>query len=217
VLRQRRGAPVTVNDAALPGETIVVYATGLGLPSLAPALNPYLLSGQPYRGPTGNTPQNFVSGQINNATTNVLRAELMPGMIGIYQVYLNLSSSLTTDPKAELYIAQNDFRSNVVTVPVFASPVLSSVSCDPSTVVSAGTTTCAVLLTVAAPTGVTTVTLSSSDNTNFPVPTSITIPAGSTDATFNVTVGTVSATESVSITATLNSLTSTATITLNPS
>jgi len=76
------GAPVTVNNAALPGETIIVYATGLGLPSLAPTLDQYLLTGQPYKGPTGNFPQNFVSGQINNATTNVLRAELVPAAAG---------------------------------------------------------------------------------------------------------------------------------------
>jgi uncharacterized protein (TIGR03437 family) len=210
------GALVTVNNAALPGETIIVYATGLGLPSLAPGVDPYLLTGQTYEGPAGNSPQNFVSGQINNTTTNVLRAELAPGMIGIYQVYLNLSSSLTTDPKAELYIAQNNFRSNVVTVPVFATPVLSSIACNSSTLNSGNTSTCTVVLTVAAPTGETTVSLSSSDNTNFPVPTSIIIPAGTTEASFTVTLGTISATETVTISATLGNLTSTTTVTLSP-
>ena len=209
------GAPITVNNAALPGETIIVYATGLGLPSLAPLLDQYLLSGQPYEGPPGNFPQNFVSGQINNTTANVLRAELAPGLIGIYQVYLQLSASLTTDRAAELYIAQNNFRSNVVTVPIFATPVLSVIACNPNTLNSGGTTTCTVVLTVAAPTGETQVTLSS-DNTLFPVPTSIIIPAGTTGASFTVTVGTVSATETATISATLNNLTSTTTVTLNP-
>ena len=209
------GAPITVNNAALPGETIVIYATGLGLPSLAPLLDQYLLTGQPYEGPPGNFPQNFVSGQINNTTANVLRAELAPGLIGIYQVYLQLSASLTTDRAAELYIAQNNFRSNVVTVPIFATPVLSAIACNPNTLNSGGTTTCTVVLTVAAPTGETQVTLSS-DNTLFPVPTSIIIPAGTTGASFTVTVGTVSATETATISATLNNLTSTTTVTLNP-
>jgi uncharacterized protein (TIGR03437 family) len=215
------GARVTVNNAALPGETILVYATGLGLPSLAPTLDPYLLTGQPYQGPAANFPQSFVSGQINNVTTNVLRAELAPGLIGIYQVYLNLGASLATDPGAELYIAQNDFRSNVVTVPVFATPVLSSVTCNPSTVTAGDTTTCTVLLTVAVPTGLTTVSLSSSDQVNFPVPSSVTVPAGTTLVSFTVTVGNVGATEDVTVTATLTTtvgtLTSTTTITLNPS
>jgi uncharacterized protein (TIGR03437 family) len=215
------GAPVTVNNAALPGETILVYATGLGLPSLAPTLDPYLLTGQPYQGPVANAPQQFVSGQINNVTTNVLRAELAPGLVGIYQLYLNLGASLTTDRFAELYVAQNDFRSNVVTVPVFATPVLSSVTCNPSTVTAGDTTSCTVLLTVAVPTGLTTVSLSSSDQVNFPVPSSVVVPAGTTSVSFTVTAGNVSATEDVTITATLTTsvgtLTSTETITLNPS
>ena len=217
----KAGTLITTNSPAQPGENILIYATGLGLPSLAPTLNPYLLTGQPYRGPTGNYPQNFVSGQINNVTTNVLRAELAPGLVGIYQVYLNLGSSLTTDNAAELYIAQNDFRSNVVTVPVFATPVLSSVTCNPSTVTAGDTTTCSVVLTVAAPAGLTTVSLSSTDQVNFPVPSSVTILAGSTDVSFTVTAGNVSYTETVTVTATLTTtvgtLTSTETITLNPS
>jgi uncharacterized protein (TIGR03437 family) len=210
------GAQVTVNNAALPGETIVIYATGLGLPFLSPGVDGYLLSGQPYQGPP-TFPQAFVSSQIDNATVNVLRAELAPGLVGIYQVYLNLSSSLNTDRFAELYIAQNDFTSNVVTVPVFATPVLSSIGCDPSTLTSGTDSTCTVTLSVAVPTGETTVTLSSSDNVNFPVPTSITIAAGTTSSSFTVVTGTVTYTEDITVTATLNNLTSTTTITLNPS
>ena len=215
------GAFITKNNAALPGENILVYATGLGLPYLAPGLDPFLLSGQPYNGPPGNFPQNFVSGQIDNATVNVLRAELAPGLIGMYQLYLNLPSSLSTDPAAELYIAQNDFRSNVVTVPVFATPVLSGITCNPSTVASAATSTCEVSLTVAVPTGLTTVDISS-DNPLFPVPSSITVAAGTTFSTFTVTVGTVPVSQTATVTATLTTstgtvLTSTVTITLNPS
>ena len=210
------GASLTKNNPALAGETIVVYATGLGLPSLSPLVARYLLSGQPYEGPP-TFPQSFVSAQINNTTANVLRAEMAPGMIGVYQVYLQLSSSLTTDPLAELYIAQNDFRSNVVTLPVFATPVLSSVTCNPSTVTSGDDTACTVELTVAAPTGQTTVNLTSSDDTNFPVPSSVVIPAGSTYISFTVTTLAISFTETVTVTATYGTLTSTATITLNPS
>jgi len=218
------GANVTGSNstAAVPGETIVVYATGLGLPILSPLVGKYLLSGQPYEGPP-TTPQYFVSSQINNATANVLRAELAPGMIGVYQVYLQLPSSLTTDPKAELYISQNNpinvpsFRSNVVTLPVFATPVLQSVTCNPSTLTSGTATTCSVFLTVAAPTGETTVNLTSSDNTNFPVPSSIVIPAGTNSANFTVTAGTVTSTDTVTVTATYGNLSSNTTITLNPS
>jgi uncharacterized protein (TIGR03437 family) len=210
------GTSITKNNPALAGETIIIYATGLGLPSLSPLVDEYLLSGQPYAGPP-TFPQSFVSAQINTTTANVLRAELAPGMIGIYQVYLQLSSALTTDPGAELYIAQNAFRSNVVTVPVFATPVLSSVTCIPSTVTSGNSTTCSVLLTVAAPTGQTTVNLTSSDNTNFPVPSSVVIPAGSTNVSFTVQTVAISFTETVTITASYGTLSSTASIILNPS
>jgi uncharacterized protein (TIGR03437 family) len=210
------GSAVTRFNPALAGETIIIYATGLGLPFLSPLADQYILSGQPYKGPP-TYPQSFVSSQINNSTANVLRAEMAPGMIGIYQVYLQLSTGLTTDPQAELYIAQNDFRSNVVTVPVFATPVLSSVSCNPTTVTAGDTTICTVALTVAAPTGETTVTLTTSDSVNFPVPSSIVIPAGTTDFNFTVTAGNVSFSETVTVTATYGSLTSTATVTLNPS
>jgi len=210
------GSPITRFNPALAGETIIIYATGLGLPFLSPLTDQYILSGQPYTGPP-TYPQSFVSSQINNSTANVLRAEMAPGMIGIYQVYLQLSTGLNTDPQAELYIAQNDFRSNVVTVPVFNTPVLSSVSCNPTTVTAGDNTICTVALTVAAPTGETTVTLTSSDNVNFPVPSSIVIPAGDTDFNFTVTAGNVSFSETVTITATYGTLTSTATVTLNPS
>jgi len=210
-----QGAALTVDNPALAGETIIVYATGLGLPQLTPLVDLYLLSGQPYNGPVGNTPQNFVSSQVNNTTANVLRAELAPGLIGIYRVYLQLASALTTDPKAELYIAQNSFLSNTVTIPVFATPQLSSVSCDSTSLNSGGTTTCTVALTVAVPTGSTTVSLSSSSSL-LSVPGSVTVSAGTTSATFTATEGTVTVSQSATITATLATATSTVTLTLNP-
>ncbi len=94
----------------------------------------------------------------------MLRAELVPGMIGVYQVYLQLSASQTTNPQAQLTIAQSVFVSNIVTIPVFASPLLSSVACDPTTFNSGGTTTCTVTLSVAVATGATLISLSSSDS-----------------------------------------------------
>ena len=119
------GALLTKGNPAIAGETFIIYATGLGLPSLTPLIGMNLLTGQPYNGPLGNAPQSFVSSQVNSTTANVLRAELAPGMIGIYQVYLQLAASVTTDPNAQLYIAQNDFLSNIVTIPIFSTPVLS--------------------------------------------------------------------------------------------
>jgi len=209
------GSPITINSPALPGETVIIYATGLGVPQLAPALNPYLLSGQPYQGPAFNTPAASVSSLIDSKTANVLRAELAPGMVGIYQVYLQLPSSLTTDPQAQLTIAQNIYVSNVVTLPILATPELSSVTCTPTSLNSNGTSTCSVTLTVAVPSTATTVSLSSS-SAQLTVPSSVSVPAGTTSATFSATTGTVSASGSATITATLGTSTQTAVITLAP-
>jgi hypothetical protein len=50
----------------------------------------------------------------------LLNAGLVPGMIGVYEVQLQLSSSLPTNPNTQLFIAQNVFTSNIVTLPVVA-------------------------------------------------------------------------------------------------
>jgi|HubBroStandDraft_4_1064222.scaffolds.fasta_scaffold14036_2 uncharacterized protein (TIGR03437 family) len=208
------GAPLTLQNPAVAGETVVIYATGLGVPTLAPQIGQDLLSGQPYEGPTNNFPQSFVSSEVNGATANVLRAELAPGMIGIYRVYLQLSATQTTDRSAQMYIAQNDFLSNIVTIPVYSTAQLSSMACTPATIDSGGTTTCTVVLTVAVPTSPTTITLSSSSSL-FTVPATVVIPAASTSVSFTGTAGTVGAEQDVTITATLGSASTTATVTLD--
>jgi hypothetical protein len=162
----------------------------------------------------GNFPQSFVSSEVNSSTANVLRAELAPGMIGIYQVYLQLSSALSTNREAELYIAQNDFLSNIVTIPVFATAQLSAVACNPTTIDSGGTSTCSAVLSVAVPNAPTTITLSS-NNSLLTVPTSVVIPAGTTSVNFTATAGTVPSTQTVTITATLGNESATTTITLD--
>lgn len=211
------GAPLTLKNPALPGETIIVYATGLGVPALNPAVNQYLQSGQPYEGPADNTPQaaQFVSSLVDGTTANVLRAELAPGLVGVYQVYLQLSTSLKTDPLAQLTIAQSTYVSNVVTIPVFATPLLSSVACDPSTLTSNTSTTCTVTLSVAVATGATTISLSSSDSL-LTVPASVSVPAGATTATFTATEGSVTSSQTATVTATFGNTSATTTVTLNP-
>ena len=215
------GAPITVASPAVPGETIVVYATGLGVPSLSPELDQDLLTGQPYQGPEFNTARYLVSATIDNTTANVLRAELAPGMIGIYQVYLQLNASLATDPQAQLFIDQNDnvngtyFVSNTVTVPVFATPLLSSIACSPSSLNSGGTTTCTVVLSVAINTGTTTVNLSS-DNTLLTVPASVSVEAGATSASFTATAGTITSSQTATVSATLGNTSTTTTVSLAP-
>jgi uncharacterized protein (TIGR03437 family) len=113
------GAPVTAFNPAVPGEMVFVYATGLGLVGPASALAS-INDGSPYTGPTLNEPNQSVSSIIGGSTANVLFAGLQVGAIGIYQVVLQLSSSLPTNPLTQLTIAQNIYTSNIVTIPVFA-------------------------------------------------------------------------------------------------
>ncbi|HVN06503.1 MAG TPA: hypothetical protein VMT86_18925 [Bryobacteraceae bacterium] len=209
------GAPVTTSNPVVPGEIFVIYATGLGVPVLSPTIQQDLLSGQPYKGPSNNYPQAFVSALVDKDTANVLRAELAPGMIGIYQVYLQLSAGQTTNPVAQLTIAQNTYVSNTTTIPVFSVPQLSSMSCTPATLTSNTSSTCTVVLTVASPTSSTTVNLSSNVSA-LSVPSTVVVPANSTTGTFTAAESTVSSSQTATITATLGTATTTTTITVGP-
>ena len=104
--------PVTPANPALPGETINVYATGLGL-----SFQLTEQTGVRYNGPP-TEPQAFVSSLAGGKTANVLEATLMPGQVGVYLVQLELNSAMPTDPLTQLTIAQDIYVSNIVTFPV---------------------------------------------------------------------------------------------------
>jgi uncharacterized protein (TIGR03437 family) len=111
------GAPVTEDNPAQPGETIVVLASGLGLvgPEAAKAA---MKTGRPYDGPEINDPLEFVSSLIGGRTANVLFAGLKRGAVGVYEVHLELNPDLPTNLKTEGWIAQSFQISNIFTIPV---------------------------------------------------------------------------------------------------
>lgn len=112
------GAPVTTDNPAVPGEIISIYATGIGLvgPDEASAA---AQTGRIYTGPAANSPSQPVDdAQAGGSTANVLNAGLKPGLLGVYEVQLQLSSSLPDNDQTQLFIAQNVFTSNIVTIPV---------------------------------------------------------------------------------------------------
>jgi uncharacterized protein (TIGR03437 family) len=114
------GARVTADNPAMAGEIISIYATGIGLvePDAAAAA---AQTGILYEGPAQNAPTQPVdNAEVGGDTANVLNAGLIPGMIGVYQVQLQLSSSLPTNPLTQVFIAQNVFTSNICTIPVVA-------------------------------------------------------------------------------------------------
>ena len=116
------GAPLTPDNPAVPGEVIYIYATGLGVTTLADHVTPAAITGRVYQGPALNIPQTAVdNAQVGGTTANVLFAGLVPGLLGLYQVQLQLNNTLPTNPLTQLWIAQNVFTSNIVTIPVVAA------------------------------------------------------------------------------------------------
>jgi uncharacterized protein (TIGR03437 family) len=112
-------SPVTPDNPAIPGETILVYATGLGLPVVTGDNQPLINTGVPYpQGGPVTVPVNFVSSLAGGKTANVLSATLKPGTIGTFEVTLQLNSDMPTDPLTNLYIAQDIYISNIVTFPL---------------------------------------------------------------------------------------------------
>ena len=121
---------VTASNPAAPGETIVIYTTGLG------PVSPPVADGTPAPGPApaqemcespvvtiGGTPEN---GAGTSAT--ILYAGLTPGYVGLYQMNVQVPSSIPSGP-ADLYITWagclamltppgNTAFSNTVTLPV---------------------------------------------------------------------------------------------------
>jgi uncharacterized protein (TIGR03437 family) len=114
-------APLTNDNPAVPGEVITIYATGIGQTTLEDGVTPAGVTGQIYQGPALNVPVTAVdNAQVGGTTANILAAGLFPGLLGVYQVQLQLSDSLPTDLLTQMYIAQNVFTSNIVTIPVVA-------------------------------------------------------------------------------------------------
>ncbi|MBK9167788.1 MAG: hypothetical protein IPM24_10020 [Bryobacterales bacterium] len=106
--------PVTQDNPAIPGEQIIVYATGLGISQPRDAE----LTGAKYRGPV-TEPQEFVSSLAGGRTAQVLLATTAEGQVGTYELILELNNDLPSNPFTQLTIAQDVFVSNIVTVPIF--------------------------------------------------------------------------------------------------
>jgi len=111
------GAPITEQNPAVPGETIVVLATGLGVVT-PEAAREAMLNGQPYNGPELNDAAEFVSSLVGGKTANVLFAGLRRGAVGVYEVHLELNPDLPSNSKTQATIAQSFQVSNVFTIPV---------------------------------------------------------------------------------------------------
>ncbi len=110
-------SPVTEANPAVPGETIIVYATGLGIVKPDEAKFE-LFTGFRYKGPELNEPLEFLASLAGGKTANVLYSGIKRGEVGIYEVHLELNSDLPTNPFTQVWIAQDVYVSNIVTFPL---------------------------------------------------------------------------------------------------
>ena len=115
---------ITDDNPAIPGEIIIVYASGLGFTEVKPQaqgiesgeVTPPLEDLKPIQVPF--IADDFVSALAGGRTAQLLYAGLAPGLVGVYQVNLRLNEQLPDDPETPLTIAQVLFISNTVTIPV---------------------------------------------------------------------------------------------------
>ena len=126
----RAGTPVTQGNPAVPGETILVYATGLGTIEPAEATQAENTGGK-YKGPALNDPRAFVSSLAGGSTANVISANLAPGMVGVYEVRLELGLGTPASPLTQVTISQDIYTSNIVTIPVVTPNVQTPVVPSP--------------------------------------------------------------------------------------
>ncbi len=112
---------ITPENPAVPGESIVLFATGLGQTAPTPQ-SLGVSSGEPI--PTGQllrAPFNaldFVSSLVDRRSAVIQFVGLMPGQVGVYQINMRINEGLSDNPAAPLTIAQVLFISNVVTIPI---------------------------------------------------------------------------------------------------
>lgn len=110
---------VTLLNPAVPGETVYVFATGLG--AVTPETAQFAaLTGERYTGPELNIPREFVSSLAGGSTANVLSAGLEQGGRGLYRIVLELSpgTQVGTNKFAGLTISQFIYTSNTANVPI---------------------------------------------------------------------------------------------------
>jgi hypothetical protein len=95
-------------------------------------------------------------------------------------------------------------------------PMLTSLTLSPTSVTGGNSSTGTVTLSGPAPSGGAQVALSSSDTSVAAVPSSVTVAAGATSATFTISTGSVSASTMITISASYAGVTKAASLTVNP-
>ncbi len=132
---------------------------------------------------------------IGDGTVAVVNATVSAGASGT--ISIAVTNVMASAPDASSIAASGSGGSIVIGV----TTNLSGVSCNPTTVNAPGTSSCTVTLTQAAPGGGAAVTLSS-NNGAVSVPTSVTVPAGTTTGSFTASVGSLTTNQTAVVTGT---------------
>jgi hypothetical protein len=148
----------------------------------------------------------------NNASATV------PPSVTVPQGATTASFSVSTNPVSSSTVATISAVSNGVTktaaLTITPGPALSALSLNPSTVVGGSQSTGTVTLSSAAPSAGVTVQLSCNRTKVATVPSSVTVQAGATKATFTVTTSAVRNTSKVTISGTSAGVTKSAVLTV---
>ena len=117
------GPEVTDDNPAVPGEILYILATGLGPTTLGidsgKIASTTSGSDGTNKDSTTDAPLTPVDSVLaGGQTANVLFTGYEPGLVGVFRVQFQLSTSVTTNSQTQLTIAQGFYVSNVVTFPV---------------------------------------------------------------------------------------------------
>ena len=130
-------------------------------------------------------------------------------------------SASATVPAAVITVGTNRTVSitasaNTVTLTasiVLSAPLITGVSCSPTSLTGPGTVSCTLSLNIPAPAGGFPVTLSSNNN-SLTVPAGVTVATGAASAAFSAAASAVASDQFVTITSTANGVTETASVTV---
>ncbi|HMF77577.1 MAG TPA: hypothetical protein VK604_18105 [Bryobacteraceae bacterium] len=156
----------------------------------------------------------LVSLSSNNASATVpATVAVAAGNIGA--TFSVTTLAVTSSTAAAITASYNGVNKTApLTITPAVTAALASVSVSPVSVTGGASSVGTVTLSIAAPASGISVSLSS-NNASAAVPANVTVAAGSTTATFTITTMTVSYSASASITATYNSVSKTALLSLN--
>ena len=172
-------------------------------------------SGAP-SGPVSGAPFKATYSVASSPTNGRGTMTISSGTGGNAIIYMVSASKFVVLPLNDPNPAIWDFELSSASVPAPTPASLSSLSLNPASVTGGNSSTGTVTLSGPAPSGGAQVMLSSSNTTAASVPSSVTIAAGATSATFAVSTGSVASSTTVVISATYSGATKTASLAVTP-